>query len=59
MHKMQNFESNLNNFQPKAAVSPIRGTETFLLFHLFFPFMVTSGMIISSIEMPPCWNVSR
>ena len=23
------------------------------------PFVVTSGMIISSMEIPPCWNVSR
>jgi len=27
-------------------------------FYLFFPFMVMRGMIISSIEMPPCWKVS-
>ena len=26
--------------------------------YLFFPVMVMSGMSISSIEMPPCWNVS-
>ncbi len=24
----------------------------------FFPVSVTTGMIISSIDMPPCWNVS-
>ena len=27
--------------------------------HRFFPVSVTMGMIISSIEMPPCWKVSR
>lgn len=25
----------------------------------FLPFMVMRGTIISSIEMPPCWKVSR
>ncbi len=27
--------------------------------YLFFGFSVTRGTIISSIDMPPCWNVSR
>ena len=28
-------------------------------FYLFRPVSVTMGIIISSSEMPPCWNVSR
>ena len=29
------------------------------LTYLFFPFSEMMGIIISSMEMPPCWNVSR
>ena len=30
-----------------------------ILMRYYFPDKVAMGMSISSIEMPPCWNVSR
>lgn len=35
-----------------------RGSAKLTVNYFFLPFIVISGIIISSIEIPPCWKVS-